>query len=121
MQRSRTNWPLRGSAKHRARGHVELAAVTSTCHHSPGQMTLGERTAHVRASVVERVEMIACTRDIHVRSRDIEDAHLARFDIVRASNSYRHRVHLPKRNCDATDCIGEEWTSHFRLILLSAL
>src|SRR4029077_776436 len=49
------NRPLGGSADHRAGGHVEPAAVTRTCDHRPRQLTLSERTPHVRARVVERV------------------------------------------------------------------
>jgi hypothetical protein len=64
--------PLRWSAEDGARGHVELATVAGGGHDSPGQTSIGERTTHMGAGVVERVEMTLRIGKAYVRSGDIE-------------------------------------------------
>jgi hypothetical protein len=46
------------------------------------------------AGVVEGVEMTLRIGNAYVRSGDIEDKHLAIFDVLWATNSHRHVCHL---------------------------
>jgi len=89
-----TDWPLGRSADHGAGGHVELATVARAGHDGPAQTTVGERAPHMSTGVVEGVEMTVRIGDVHIRSRDIEDAHVSLFDVLRATNSCRHVGHL---------------------------
>src|SRR5213593_142672 len=89
-----TDRPLRRSAEDCTRGHVELATVACAGHDGPGQTTVGERTPHMSAGVVEGVEMTVRIGDAYVRSSDIEDAHVSLSHVLRTTNSCRHVGHL---------------------------
>src|SRR4029077_4952725 len=58
-------------------GDVELAAVTRTLDRRPVELALGERALHMRAHVVERVQVALDVRDGHLALPHAERGHLA--------------------------------------------
>lgn len=85
-----THGPLGWSAEDGAGGHVELAAVAGARHRRAIQLAHRERAPRVGTCVIEGMQIPACIRNVHLGSRDIEDAHLPRDDIFRFTNSYQY-------------------------------
>jgi hypothetical protein len=97
LNRPRTHRLLRRPAKNRAGSDVELTPVTRAGDDGSREMALSEGTTEVRARVVERVQSPAGARHVHLRSRDLEHAHLAALDSVCATYPYEHTYYPPTK------------------------
>jgi len=85
-----THGPLSWTTKDGARDHVELAAVARARNGRAIQLALRERAPHMCARVIEGMQISECSCNAHLGSRDIEDAHLVRSDILCVTNFYHH-------------------------------
>src|SRR5262245_13674775 len=85
-----THGPLSRTTNDGARDHIELAAVARARHSHTIQLALRERAPHMGARVIEGMQLSECPCDAHLGSRDIEDAHLVRNDILCVTNTYHH-------------------------------
>src|ERR1700719_2301689 len=90
LHEPRTHGPLRWTVKDGARGHIELAAVAWARHSGAVKLALRERAPHMGALVIEGIQMSECACDVHRGSRDIEDAHLVRANVLCVTKSYHH-------------------------------
>jgi hypothetical protein len=90
LHEPRTHGPLRWTMKDGARGHIELAAVAWARHSGAVKLALRERAPHVSARVIEGIQMFECPCNVHLGSRDIEDAHLVLGHILCVTHSYEH-------------------------------
>src|SRR6266436_870218 len=95
LHRTGTHRPLRRPANYRARGRIELAAMTRTRHGRIFELTFAERAPHVCASVIESIETSSNSGDADLSSVDIEDAHFAFSELASGTHSY-HRHSPPK-------------------------
>jgi hypothetical protein len=90
LHEPRTHGPLRWTTKDSARGHIELAAVAWARHSRAIKLALRERAPLMGARVIEGIQMSECTCDVHLDSRDVEDAHLVRDYILCVTHSCQH-------------------------------